>query len=82
MPHYWRIVEHWTAGRGVIRNLWLEHIDQAFTRGWRVEWSYAGKRQGQSFTGLEHDPAFEVQARELLAEKMADGDWQQVEPRS
>jgi hypothetical protein len=83
MAHYWQIREHWqrTDGRGWPRELWLLDIDEAFVKGWRVEWPGSLRRNGESFTGLAYDAGFETQARQFLADKMleAGGEWKQVD---
>lgn len=82
----WHTREHWRHSDG--RQLWLMEMQDVFSAGWRVEWSWP-VRDGQSFSShrSEQPPdlgapqaAREALARALLAEKKAEcgEDWHQV----
>jgi len=48
----WELREHWrsTNEHGYQKDLWLKEIDDAFIKGWRVEWPAWVGHDGESFT--------------------------------
>lgn len=52
----WQTVEHWTADESGSLELYLLHVDDEYSKSWRVEWgSPGGPRRGATFAGPDRE---------------------------